>query len=152
VAQKELYRVNRGYLPPGQSLLVALPEEWRVQRLLRYHDGTGWGCKYLALCPTMRMPSPCDWDKEVVYECIWSLLNAIERHNEAAGAADKVSSLLMTPLGTGTGRISDEKWASQAVLALKHFAEAVENPGAHEKKDWGDLSVVHAELTLTHKH
>jgi O-acetyl-ADP-ribose deacetylase (regulator of RNase III) len=148
-AQRELYKVNRGYLPPGQCLIVELPGEWREQRKLRYHDGKGWGCRYLALCPTMRMPSLCDWDKEVVYECIWSLLTAIERHNQAASAGEKIESLLMTPLGTGTGGISVEKWASQTVLAMKHFVEAAENPDRHAARDWADLARVHAELSTT---
>ncbi len=152
VAQDELYRTNMGYLPPGQCLIVTLPKEWREKRQLRYHDGTGWGCRYLALCPTMRMPSNCRWDKEVVYECIWSLLSAIERHNRTASADESIASLMMTPLATGTGRVSNEKWASQTVLAMKHFVEALEKHSKHAttSTSWGDLSMVEAELTLTH--
>ncbi|KAK9793643.1 putative ADP-ribose 1''-phosphate phosphatase [Seiridium cardinale] len=113
-AQAHLYTTHRGYLPPGQCQIVHLPGEWREERKLRYHDGKGWSCRYLILCPTMRIPRPCE--KEVVYECVWSLLNSLERHNdsvadgkggdagEETGRGARIESLLMTPLGTGAGR------------------------------------------------
>ncbi|KAH8679797.1 hypothetical protein BGZ60DRAFT_428097 [Tricladium varicosporioides] len=154
-AQKEIYDSHRGYLPPGQCKIVKIPEEFRGK--LRYHEGNGWGCKYLALCPTMRMPTPCNWDKEIVYECIWSLLNSIEKHNWAATEDENsglsvIESILMTPLGTGTGGISDEKWARQAVLAIKHYTDAVEKPEVYNARNWGDPAFAksHAELLLTH--
>lgn len=159
-AQARLYAAHRGYLPPGQCQLVAVPGEWREGRRLRYHDGTGWGCRYVALCPTMRTPGICA--SEVVYACVWSLLGALERHNdsvaaggeggagEEAGRAAHIGSILMTPLGTGVGRVSYQQWARQAVLAIKHWLDAVENPETWMKRDWADLARIEAEIKLTH--
>ncbi|KAF3061567.1 putative phage tail assembly-like protein [Daldinia childiae] len=153
VAQKELYRLHSGYLPPGSCCIVKIPESFRGT--LKYHDGNGWGCRYLALCPTMRVPSRCDWDRDVVYECIWSLLNAIEQHNrsateEGSGAGSaKIESILMTPLGTGTGGISDEKWAKQTVLAIKHFIDAKQHPEKWSAIDWRDTGEVDIQLLKT---
>ncbi|KAK6956807.1 hypothetical protein Daesc_002087 [Daldinia eschscholtzii] len=158
--QKELYRLHSGYLPPGMCCIVRIPESFRGT--LKYHDGNGWGCRYLALCPTMRVPSRCDWDREVVYECVWNLLNAIEQHNKAveeggngAGAgADgppaKIESILMTPLGTGVGGISNEKWAKQAVLAIKHFIDAKKHPEKWSAITWQETSKVDIELMKSH--
>lgn len=161
-AQAHLYTTHRGYLPPGQSQIVHIPGQWREEAGLRYHDGKGWGCRYLILCPTMRMPSACDWDKEVVYECVWSLLNAIERHNDSVsvgnggeageerGRGARIESILMTPLAAGTGGVSYEKWARQALLAVKHWIDSVENPEKWMVRDWKDLRRIEAELKLTH--
>lgn len=151
-AQAHVYRENRGFLPPGSCSIVRIPEEFRGQ--MRYHDGNGWGCKYLALCPTMRVPQPCNWDREVVYECIWSLLCAVERHNNLAVSEGKgggeavIGSILMTPLGTGTGGVSDEKWARQAVLAMKHYLEAVQNP----EKWTAQNAVKHVDKEIRQTH
>ncbi|KAH6660947.1 hypothetical protein BKA67DRAFT_598908 [Truncatella angustata] len=161
-AQAQLYTTHRGYLPPGQCQIVHLPGEWREAARLRYHDGSGWGARYLLLLPTMRVPGRCDWNKELVYECVWSLLNRVERHNDSVaegrggeggeepGRASAIASLLMTPLGTGTGRVSYERWARQAVLAIKHWVDSVEDPERFMERDWADLARVHAELQLTH--
>lgn len=162
-AQAHLYATHRGYLPPGQAQVVHNPGPQRGSGKLRYHDGQGWGCRYLILCPTMRMPSACDWDKEVVYECVWSLLNAVERHNasvadgkggeggEDPGRGTRIESILMTPLGTGTGRVSYERWARQVVLAIKHWVHSAENPEKFMSREWRDLAVIEAELVLTHR-
>ncbi|KAI1807855.1 macro domain-like protein [Daldinia bambusicola] len=163
-AQRELYRLHRGYLPPGSCCVVRIPDAFRGA--LRYHDGMGWGCKYLALCPTMRVPAPCNWDRDVVYECVWSLLNAIERHNRGVEAEEvqggssggnsrgssgstKIGSILMTPLGTGTGGISDDKWAKQAVLAIKHFIDAKQHPETWSAMTWKETSKIDIQLMKT---
>ncbi|KAI1651224.1 macro domain-like protein [Daldinia loculata] len=153
VAQKELYRLHSGYLPPGSCCIVKMPESFRGT--LRYHDGNGWGCRYLALCPTMRVPSRCDWDRDVVYECIWSLLNAIEQHNRSAteggssAGSTKIKSILMTPLGTGTGGISDDKWAKQMVLAIKHFIDAKQHPEKWSAMSWSETGKIDMQLLKT---
>ncbi|KAK7751712.1 hypothetical protein SLS62_006373 [Diatrype stigma] len=175
-AQAELYRRHAGYLPPGACCLVRIPVEEYRGRLRPYQDGSlgdddggAWGCRYLALCPTMRLPSLCTWDRDVVYECIWSLLNAIDQHNanlsntvdpgkagegereDPAPAPTKIESILMTPLGTGTGGLSDDRWAKQAVLAMKHWVEAKQNPHKWSALNWMDLGIVDTELRKTYR-
>ncbi|KAF2683884.1 macro domain-like protein [Lentithecium fluviatile CBS 122367] len=132
VAQAAVYREYRGFLPPGGCLLIDL--EGEGGDVLK-KSGT-WGCRYLALCPTMKVPQDVTWDREVVYECVWSLLAAVDRHNRAvrerASSAEgtaverEIKSVLMTPLATGCGAWSAKQWAEQTVLAIEHFVEAVE--------------------------
>ncbi|KAF2190656.1 macro domain-like protein [Zopfia rhizophila CBS 207.26] len=138
VAQALLYKEWRGFAPPGTCTLLRMPDGFQE------HSKNVWGTKYLALCPTMRVPQEVKWDREVVYECIWSLLCAIDKHNQLVqdgkGASDvKIQSLLMTPLATGCGRVSAERWASQAVLAIKHFVEATENQDKWSALEWADI-------------
>lgn len=117
-----------------------------------------WDCRYLALCPTMRVVRSCAWDVEIVYECIWSLLGAVERHNDdvragrAGPGARTITSILMTPLGTGFGGISYPRWARQAVLAMKHWVEAAARRDGTEKRicQWLDLARLDAEIKMTH--
>ena len=128
VAQGVLYSEWRGFAPPGTCTLVRIPESFKVR------SRNVWGTKFLALCPTMRTPQEVEWDREVVYEAIWSLMCAVDKHNMAVveGKADgeaRIESLLMTPMATGIGKVSAERWAGQLCLALKHFIDAQANPG-----------------------
>lgn len=63
-------------------------------------------------------------------------------HNNEAGShasEAKVQRILMTPLATGVGRVSKERWAAQFVLALKHFADALARPQRWKSLNWGDM-------------
>ncbi|KAF5245728.1 hypothetical protein FANTH_7188 [Fusarium anthophilum] len=143
VAQAQLYKTWRGFAPPGTCTLVEIPKEFEARSRNVY------GTRRVALCPTMRMPADVRWDKEVIYECIWSLLCAIDNHNRDASEYDQIQSVLMTPLATGVGRVSPEKWALQTVLAMKHFVEASENPEKWSSLHWADLGRTCAETQLT---
>lgn len=135
--QARLYDDWRGFAPPGTCTLLRIPDEFHQR------SRNTWGTKYLALCPLMRVPQTVDWDREVVYECTWSLLCAIDKHNRNVrrgaqdGPQDEIHSLLMVPMATGVGAVSPEKWARQTVLALKHYIDAVE----HESK-WRALEPI----------
>ncbi|KAM0263706.1 hypothetical protein ACHAQJ_001020 [Trichoderma viride] len=135
--QTKLYDEWRGFAPPGTCTLLRIPEEFHQR------SRNTWETKYLALCPLMRVPQPVGWDREVVYECTWSLLCAIDKHNRTVREGgrgerqDEIRSLLMVPMATGVGAVSPEKWAGQTVLALKHYIDAVE----HESK-WSALEPV----------
>lgn len=141
--QAQLYESHRSFLPPGSCELARIPEELRGR--LRYGDGNGWGARWLGLCPTMRLPGSCEWGREVVHECIWSLLCKVSRHNreverfgEGSGGkpmeeGGRIESILMTPLSTETGLVSERRWAEQTVLAVKHFIEASQNEEAWKR-------------------
>jgi O-acetyl-ADP-ribose deacetylase (regulator of RNase III) len=134
-AQKVLYERWRGYAPPGSCTLVPFPKDL---------EGTNaWGCKWVAICPTMRFPYAASWDREVVYECVWSLLNELERWNRTK-SDDRIDSILITPLATGVGAVSPERWAAQFVLAMKHFVDALERP-----ERWGNLNWDHIDDDAT---
>jgi O-acetyl-ADP-ribose deacetylase (regulator of RNase III) len=132
--QAKLYDEWRGFAPPGTCTLLRIPEEFHQRSI------NTWGTKYLALCPLMRVPQGVDWDREVIYECTWSLLCAIDKHNRRVREGgesqrqDEIRSFLMVPMATGVGAVSPEKWAAQTVLALKHYIDAV----GHESK-WSAL-------------
>ena len=139
-SQQVLYQRWRGFAPPGSCTLVPFPHE-----LVGKND---WGCKWIAICPTMRIPTNATWDREVVYECIWSLLCQVEGWNRER-EVDRIDSILITPLATGCGRVSKERWAAQFVLALKHFVDALERPERWSQLDWREIDhdVVEVEKT-----
>ena len=136
VAQARLYDEWRGFAPPGTCTLVRIPEAFEKR------SKNKWGTQFLALCPTMRIPQDVTWDREVVYEAVWSLLCAVDKHNvkvqDGNGAEQvEIRSLLMTPMATGCGRVSPERWAQQLILALKHFVDAKDNP-----RQWSSLEPI----------
>ncbi|MCJ1329151.1 hypothetical protein MMC10_005829 [Thelotrema lepadinum] len=151
--QTELYKQYRGFAPPGTATLIPIPKEYAEQS----RAGDRWGCRWLALCPTMRTPDDANWDREVMYECIWCLLCAIDRHNRSVkdsgddGAKDTaITSILMTPLATGVGGVSAKRWAHQAVLALKHYVSAVEDAARFSALDWTPVTELSDEVAKTH--
>lgn len=113
--QKYVYRVNNGYVSPGSALLIPM----------HHFNESKYGCRYIALCPTMRVPDSCTWNREVVYNCMWNLLSEIERHNTVHAKKDQetemIRSVFVTGLGTGVGGFSLQTCAQQMVLAWKHF-------------------------------
>lgn len=141
VVQRKLYDEYRGFAPPGTCTLIDIPDSFiDISRNV-------WGTRTVALCPTMRTPQDVRWDKEVVYESIWTLLCAIDKHNRTVregGNGREIRSLMMTPLATGAGGVSARKWANQMVLAVKHFVEASRNPERWSRFDWNEaLDVSH---------
>ncbi|KAM0321338.1 hypothetical protein ACHAQA_010167 [Verticillium albo-atrum] len=147
-AQDRLYKRWRGFAPPGTCTLVRIPDDFAPR------SRNVWGTRFVAMCPTMRTPAPVQWDREVIYECVWGLLCAVDNHNRdvRTGRGDgeeEICSLMMTPLATGVGGVSAKKWAAQAVLAMKHFAEASEDPGKWSKLNWSNLGKARVEVQLT---
>ncbi|KAK0932752.1 hypothetical protein LTR29_015658 [Friedmanniomyces endolithicus] len=161
-AQKVVYEQWRRFAPPGTCTVVPLDHKDAQPSGAMGWGGkepkNPWGTEYLLLCPTMRMPSNVVWDREVVYECVWSLLCAVDNHNDSVrrrnrsleGAADpgrhsprEIRSILMTPLATGVGR---------CVIAMKHYAEAVANPEVWGKLSWDKASEDHEEVVETYKN
>ncbi|KAK2800276.1 hypothetical protein FQN51_006184 [Onygenales sp. PD_10] len=168
-AQQAVYERWRGYVPPGTCMLVRFPGELERGAAVQEGDGEGeggneWntkgkvrgGCKYLALCPTMRTPENVVWDREVVYKCVWALLCEVEgwnrrvrREKRGSGSGtgtgtgargdSRIDTVLMPPLATGVGGVSKERWAEQFVLALKHFVDALERPERWASLGWGDV-------------
>lgn len=136
--QTKLHKEWKGFAPPGTCTLVPLPCEWTdSSREPEAQSKNLWNTKHLALLPTMRVPNNVNWDREVVYECIWSLLNAVYNHNASTSTSedDRITSLLMSPLATGAGYVPEERWAGQLCLAIKHFVAAVNAPEKKQEKE-----------------
>ncbi|KAI5831769.1 macro domain-like protein [Schizophyllum commune Tattone D] len=119
-----------GYLPPSSCMLMPIPAE--VENPLK--------AKVLAVLPTMRIPEDASWNRDLVYNSMWALLNAIRTH----GAP--LESVLLTGLGTGTGYVSPKRCAAQMMLAVKHFVEGIPENGT-----WNDVMPVALEVDKTFK-
>lgn len=161
-AQDVLYEKWRGFAPPGSCTLVRFPGSMLKtggEEGAREEGDNPWGCKWVGICPTMRLPGKVEWDREIVYECVWSLLCEVEGWNRRyeqqkqgsgsgsgsgsrsgpGAAADRIDSLLITPLATGIGKVTKERWAAQMVMALKHFVDAIERPERWGRLTWMEL-------------
>jgi O-acetyl-ADP-ribose deacetylase (regulator of RNase III) len=158
--QSALYQKSRGYAPPGSCTIIDVRRDSAWHDIKRAEESRMWedaeekttgetseasnehkgGCKYIALCPTMRVPRQVKWDREVIFGCIWSLLCALDAHNrEEHDPQLKIKSILMTPLATGVGKVSEARWAAQCVLAMKYWLEAVHNPQKWMNLQWSDV-------------
>ena len=60
--------------------MVALPPALTAANAL--------GCMSLAVVPTMRIPESVAWHRDLVYECVWNLLSALERWNAGERPGD----------------------------------------------------------------
>lgn len=143
-AQAVLYRQHRGWAIPGSCTPVPVPAAFAAR------SRNVWGVRHLLLCPTMRVPEDVTWDKEVVYQCVWSMLCAVEKHNETAAEGDGIEAILMTPLATGVGRVSEHVWAAQLLLALRHYDLAVENPDEFAALDVDRILTLDGEIQETY--
>lgn len=149
VAQQQLYAQWRGFAPPGTCTIIRIPDSFQAE------SSNVWDVKRVALCPTMRMPQNTQWDREVVYECVWSLLCAIGNHNrdvregKAPAGEEEIKTILMTPLATGCGMVSAKRWAAQAVLALRHYTNAIDNEAEWSSLDWNTIDARSLEVERT---
>lgn len=136
-AQEYLYVFWNRFQPTGTCCLIpmkAFPNPFE--------------CKYVAHCPTMRTPSNCIWNKEVVYNCFWSLLNEIRIHN-VSKPQDKIKSVFVTGLGTGIGRFLSDVCAKQMILAYSHF---VRNLVKEQKSSsWSEIRNDGLDIEETHR-
>lgn len=163
--QGVLYGRWRGWAPVGSCTVVDVRRDggWFDLRRAREGDdgkdndgdaeGHKHGCKFVLVCPTMRVPREVRWDREVVFECVWALLCAVDMHNREhsepqrgsehqssdTNAVPRIDTILLTPLATGAGRISEARWAAQCVLAMKYWLEAVEQPEKWANLSWTDV-------------
>ncbi len=134
--QSYLHATYNGYLSPGMSLIVPMHE---------FHEPK-FQCRYIALCPTMRLPDDCRWNKEVVYNGMWNLLCEILRHNRTH-PDDQIKSVFMTGLGTGVGGFPVETCAAQMILAYKHFMQNLAKP--RPVTTWTDGNILGMEIDET---
>jgi O-acetyl-ADP-ribose deacetylase (regulator of RNase III) len=107
--QEYLYAIHNGYQPTGTCCIIPMHGFDNI-----------FDCTYIAHCPTMRIPSNCRWNKEVVYNCMWSLLNEIRIYNHNK-PKQSIKTVFMTGLGTGVGRFPSDVCAEQMIVAYKHY-------------------------------
>ncbi|KAH9940611.1 macro domain-like protein [Amylocystis lapponica] len=145
LVQSTLYRRWKGYAPPGSCTLVPLEGSTC--------ENNPHGCRFIAICPTMRIPGVVTWNREIVYNCVWSLLVALTEHNDAAEPTGrvKISKILMTGLGTGTGGVSAERCAQQMALAFRDFEDAASHPEKWSAMAWADAATYADDCRSTHR-
>jgi O-acetyl-ADP-ribose deacetylase (regulator of RNase III) len=111
--QEYSFNYYQGYQLAGTCLLIPLEQNKP-------------NVKFIAHTPTMRYPSNVKWNKEIVYNCMWSLLSQIYQYNKN-NAHNKIETVFLTGFATGIGRFPPEVCAAQMILAYKHFCFNVEN-------------------------
>ena len=144
--QQALYRRYRGFQPPGSALIIGIPAPLLVAGRTR----NVWGIRFVGHCPTMRVPDDVRWDREVVYECVWTLLCAIGNHNQEVMGASETGKQAAGG-ATGCGYVSAERWAHQAALAIRHYVDAVEHPDVWSRMNWPDAQKLAMETQKTHE-
>jgi O-acetyl-ADP-ribose deacetylase (regulator of RNase III) len=105
--QNFLYKKFNGYQIIGTSIVIPM-QKFNIN------------CKWLLHVPTMKQPCNMFWYKDIVYNCMFSLLNSIHQHNMQY-PDHKIQTVFLTGLATGIGRIPTAVAASQMILAYKHF-------------------------------
>ncbi|KAF8909364.1 macro domain-like protein [Gymnopilus junonius] len=134
-AQRVLYRRWRGFAPPGTCTLIQLTDTPCYPN--------AFNCRYIALCPTMRFPAPVVWHKEIVYNCVWSLLAEIDEHNARAAQEDSgltpITSVGMTGFATGVGLVSASVSARQTAQAFVHYHDARSHPEKWSSLTWSQI-------------
>ncbi|KAG5938998.1 hypothetical protein E4U53_007913 [Claviceps sorghi] len=155
-AQDKLYYEWYGFAPPGSCTLVRIPDEFAAT------SKNVWGTKYLALCTTMRTPQSVAWDREIVYESIWSLLVSIEKHNrrvlyvgrDSDGESIRIQSILLTPVATGIGRslwkdMAKVMWHQASVMDLFDFEQLQMAQLASTPANWSDGCSISGDIAIS---
>ncbi|GBE80937.1 hypothetical protein SCP_0306590 [Sparassis crispa] len=91
----------------------------------------------------MRFPSSVAWHREIVYNCVWSLLVEIDEHNNRAAVDPQpfpIETVVMTGLATGIGCVSANQCAKHTALAFAHYHDAKTNPEKWSAMTWGDIA------------
>lgn len=88
----------------------------------------------------MRHPEELTWNKDIVYNTMWSLLVELESWNKKVDDEKKIKKVLMTGLGTGVGKIPAATCARQMALAVKHFLYARKEVGQRAQAEDDYLS------------
>ena len=101
----------------------------------------------------MHQPENIAWDRLVVYNAVWSILTTISGHNGSKTEHlhsnhpwSPIRSVLVPGLGTGTGNIPYERFASQFGLAVRNFDEALRSPDKWATMDWDQIHDLEDEL------
>jgi len=135
VAQMHSHEYFNGYLPPAASFVIPMHS----------FNETKYGCKYLLVCPTMRLPSDVRWNKEIVYNCMFSILNTLNNHNKYK--KEKIKTVLITGLASGIGRVPEIIVGAQMILAYKHFLQNLHKP--NKTTSWGQATSFGLDLDET---
>ncbi|KAF2228794.1 hypothetical protein EV356DRAFT_457037, partial [Viridothelium virens] len=78
-----LYSQCQGYVLPGICTLIPIQQEY----IKRSKIGNRWDYGWLALRRTMSLPDNVNWDQETVYKCVFTLLCAMDTHNQTVKAS-----------------------------------------------------------------
>ena len=102
----------------------------------------------------MRIPESVHWNREVVYNCVWSLLVTVDEHNrsvEVAETGTRINKILMPGLATGVGNVSAKRCAQQMALAIRDFNDASAHPEKWSSMNWNDAIAYALDGRSTHR-
>lgn len=102
-----------GYNPPGNTLIVDMDKQVGYKPLGTYQH------PLLLHLPTMSVPSTIKSHDPLIFNCVWGLLSAITKHN--LNSERQITSVLLSGLGTGVGKVPDDDCARQIVEALDQY-------------------------------
>jgi O-acetyl-ADP-ribose deacetylase (regulator of RNase III) len=122
--QDILHNNFNGFQPTGTSIMIPMNQ-----------FPNKYNCHLLAHTPTMRQPSNITWNKEIVYTCMYSLLNSIVLHKRRNDS--KLEKVFITGLGTGIGRYPAAVCAGQMLLAYSHFIENLNKNSS--RTEWSEI-------------
>lgn len=94
----------------------------------------------------MREPDDVSWNRDLVYNAMWSLLKEVGQWNRGRVGDERIGRVMMTGLGTGTGGVPGRVCARQMVLAAKHFIE-----GVPEGARWESVGARNKEIRQTYQ-
>ncbi|KAK9457970.1 hypothetical protein V1511DRAFT_508066 [Dipodascopsis uninucleata] len=125
----------RGYQPIGSSYLIDM------QPFMDAGAGSNkFRCRYIAHTPTMQVPAAIE-RPEVIYDCMWSLLNEIHNHNDRCKertdfSMSPIRSVLLTGLGTGTGHVNETLCAKLMISAYADFLHSLDRTNDSDSWSW----------------
>lgn len=127
--QDHLNNKYNGFQIPGTCEIIPM-----------YQFPNSHKCNWLAHVPTMVLPSNVTWYKQIVYNCMWSILCSL--HNQ-----DKIRSVFITGLATGVGGVPCDVAANQMILAYKHFVQNLNKK--HTSTSWFESQQMYLDVDET---
>lgn len=113
--QQLIFDTCRGYNPPTNALVLELGSTSKVPLLIHL--------------PTMSTPMAIPEGDPVVFNCVWSLLNAVDNYNRTKPGA--LDTILVPALAAGFGKVTVESCACQIAAAVGLYHCGIQGNWAH---------------------
>ncbi|KAK9468815.1 hypothetical protein V1512DRAFT_202310 [Lipomyces arxii] len=127
--QDQHHKRWRGLQPVGSCYLIDMLPHMNSNKCYNR-----FSCRYIAHSPTMRVPSRL-WRYDIIYDCMWSILNEVYNHNVNAGPKEQIQNLVVSGLGTGTGEMNKAVCAELMIEAYVQFLAALDRT-ADTTEEW----------------
>lgn len=139
--QRLLREKVEGYNPPTNALVLSMAGP--IEKPNTPH---------LVHVPTMTLPHKIPCDTPTVFNCMWSVLNAVKLHNKSVSTCEgivPITTVLMPGLGTGVGEVSSKSCANQVMSAFQLFNQPLQEE--HNQKGGMSMGLAARIDTLIEK-